>query len=175
MLVSAIGQTKQQIAKLILQCHINSFNTGGTYFISAVWKYLGAGQEGAAHSLQHRWPCSCSTRRCCRLSWCSWLLPDVASEIIRKGLLCNICVSLTSQFRKTELSDAFYWRGFHAQLPLPLLEPSLDIIIILTGVSVFILPLSQVCLQLPSDLQEIDVNSMKPSVRWPHLTALCSW
>lgn len=32
MLVSAIGQTKQQIAKLILQCHINSFNTGGTYF-----------------------------------------------------------------------------------------------------------------------------------------------
>lgn len=32
MLVSAIGQTKQQIAKLILQCHINSFNAGGTYF-----------------------------------------------------------------------------------------------------------------------------------------------
>lgn len=32
MLVSAIGQTKQQIAKLILQCHINSFDAGDTYF-----------------------------------------------------------------------------------------------------------------------------------------------
>jgi len=30
-LVSAVGQTKQQIAKLILQCHINSFHAGGTY------------------------------------------------------------------------------------------------------------------------------------------------
>lgn len=31
MLVSAIGQTKQQTAKLVLQCHINSFDTGGTW------------------------------------------------------------------------------------------------------------------------------------------------
>lgn len=174
MLVSAIGQTKQQIAKLILQCHINSFNTGGTYFVSAVWKYLGAGQKRAAHSPQHRWPCSCTTRLCCRLSWCSWLFPYVSSEIIWKGLLCNICVSLTSQFGKTVFSDAFYWRGFYAQLPLPLLEPPLHIIIILTDFSVFILPLSHVYLQLPGDLQEIDANRTKPSVRGPNLTVLYS-
>jgi len=47
-LVSAIGQTKQQTAKLLLQCHINPFNTGVSVFLSAVGKHLGAGQMGRA-------------------------------------------------------------------------------------------------------------------------------
>lgn len=62
MLVSAIGQTKQQTAKLVLQCHINSFDTGGTWFYICWLEVPGSRPKENPHSLQHRWPCSRSTQ-----------------------------------------------------------------------------------------------------------------